>query len=70
MINPFQIFLQWLNSITGNEIISVIATAALIIIVTFLVASFVAVIIRKFLTRDSVPLPSMSIYVNLGRIAI
>lgn len=49
---------------------AVIITAIFIIALTFFCAAIVAVIIKRILTRDSVPIPSMSIYVNLGRIVV
>ena len=70
MINPFDSFLVWINSITDNIWIAAIATGVVIIVLTCIMSAIVSVIIRRILTRESMPLPSMSIYVNLGRIVV
>lgn len=41
-----------------------------IIVCTMLVSAILCSIFRRFLTRDSIPLPSMSIYLNILRILI
>lgn len=67
MVDLFDYFYKWINEITGIEFAAFFVTAALIIFCTAIFTKIITVVVKKFLTRDKVPLPSMSIYLNIAR---
>ncbi|MDO5329279.1 MAG: mechanosensitive ion channel [Coriobacteriia bacterium] len=70
MIDIFGDFYKWINNVTGSEIAAFFVTAAIIILTTMIVCWIATRCLRRFLTRDKVPLPSMSIYLNIVRFTI
>ena len=60
----------FLDRVVQVEWLSVALTAAAVFIVTFVVARFAVKFLRHVLSRDSSPLPSSSIFVNIVRVVI
>ncbi len=60
----------FLDRVVQVEWLSVALTAAAVFVVTFVVARFAVKFLRHVLSRDSSPLPSSSIFVNIVRVVI
>ncbi len=60
----------FLDRIVQVEWLSVALTAAAVFVVTFVVARLAVKFLRHVLSRDSSPLPSSSIFVNIVRVVI
>jgi small-conductance mechanosensitive channel len=63
-------FKNALDGVIHIEWLSILITVVVSLAVTAIVAHIVTLLLRKFLSSDATPLPSSSIFINIGRVLI
>ena len=61
---------NYVREIAGSSDLHAWAVAAVLVIITALVASIVTRLVKRLLSRDGAPIPSSSILINVARITI
>ena len=70
LFNPFAKLYVLIKDFTGIEWLPFLVTGIAIIICTAIVCSIVTSVIKRYLSRGKAKIPSMSIYINIGRICV
>lgn len=60
----------WIQAVLHNEGLSTLITAAIILLITALVAHLLTRVLKTVLNRSANPLPSYSIFINIGRVSV
>lgn len=68
--NPFAKLYALIRDAAGIEWLPFLVTGAVIIICTAIVCAIVTALIKRYLSRGKAKIPSMSIYINIGRICV
>ncbi len=63
-------FLSAINEFAATNGLQQWITAVFLLVVTAIVARIATVVIRRVMSRDGVPLPSSSIFLNIARVAV
>lgn len=61
---------NWLNSLLNSEWLGTIVLAVAIILLTAILSHLATISLKRILKSNKGPLPSVSIFINIGRIAI